>query len=383
MRPVYLDNAATTPVAQEVRAALTVFLEDEFGNPSSRHALGVRAAEALDAARARIARATGGRAQHVVFTSGGTESNNLAVLGAARARKRGNVVIGPTEHPSVRGAAEALAGEGFELRVARLGAGGDLDLDSYAELLDGDTVVVSQMLVNGEFGTLYPVGAVARLARRLAPRAHVHVDAVQGLGKVELDLAQLGADSLSISAHKIHAPKGTGALVHRGDPRMTPLVFGGGQQGGLRPGTENVVGAVACGAAAELADDSLERTCKITAEVRGALLSGLAQISGLEGARPVEPGEKRVDAVCAVELPGAPAEVWQHHLEERGIYTSVGSACQSMDKDISPALMALGFDARQARRVLRFSFSRYTTLAEVEMALEALASAAPKLEALS
>ncbi|MEE8467729.1 MAG: aminotransferase class V-fold PLP-dependent enzyme, partial [Planctomycetota bacterium] len=195
MRPVYLDNAATTPVAQEVRAALAAFLEDEFGNPSSRHALGVRAAEAVDAARARIARATGGRSQNVVFTSGGTESNNLAVLGAARARKRGNVVIGPTEHPSVRGAAEALTREGFELRVARLGAGGELDIDSYAELLDQDTVVVSQMLVNGEFGTLYPVSAVARLVRQQAPRAHLHVDAVQGLGKVELDLAQLGADS--------------------------------------------------------------------------------------------------------------------------------------------------------------------------------------------
>lgn len=380
MRPIYLDNAATTPVAKEVREALTPFLEDEFGNPSSRHALGVRAAEAVDAARARIARAVGARAQNVVFTSGGTESNNLAVLGAARARRRGNVVIGPTEHPSVRGAAEALAREGFELRVARLGRGGDLDLGSYEELLDEDTVVVAQMLVNGEFGTLYPASAVTRLARRLSPKAHVHVDAVQGLGKVELDLTELGADSLSISAHKIHAPKGTGALVHTGDPRLTPLVFGGGQQGGIRPGTENVVGAVALGAAAELADNSLEHTRKVTAEVRAALLAGLAQ---LEGARPVEPGDQRVDAVCAVQLPGAPAEVWQHHLETHGICTSVGSACQSLDKDISPALMALGFDASQARRVLRFSFSRYTTLGEVQSALEALTAAAPELEALS
>lgn len=380
MRLVYLDNAATTPVAQDVRAALTAFLEDEFGNPSSRHALGVRAAQALDAARARIARATGGRSQNVVFTSGGTEANNLAVLGAARARQRGNVVIGPTEHPSVRAAGEALESEGFELRVARLGAGGDLDLGSYAELLDADTVVVAQMLVNGEFGTLYPVSAVARLVRRLAPKAHLHVDAVQGLGKVDLDLSELGADSLSISAHKIHAPKGTGALVHCGDPRLTPLVFGGGQQGGLRPGTENVVGAVACGAAAELAHDSLDHTRKVTAELRRVLLSGLSKI---EGARPVEPGDRRVDAVCAVELPGAPAEVWQHHLEAHGIYTSVGSACQSLDKDISPALMALGFDAQQARRVLRFSFSRYTTPVEVELALQALAATAPELEALS
>jgi cysteine desulfurase len=380
MRPIYLDNAATTPVAEEVRAALTPFLENEFGNPSSRHALGVHAAEAVDAARARIARAVGGRAQNVVFTSGGTESNNLAVLGAARARKRGNVVIGPTEHPSVRGAAEALAREGFELRVARLGQGGDLDLGSFEELLDDETVVVAQMLVNGEFGTLYPASSVARLVRRLSPKAHMHVDAVQGLGKVELDLNELGADTLSISAHKIHAPKGTGALVHSGDARLTPLVFGGGQQGGLRPGTENVVGAVALGAAAELADSSLERTQAVTKEVRGALLAGLAR---LEGAHPVEPGERRVDAVCAVELPGAPAEVWQHHLETHGICTSVGSACQSLDKDISPALMALGFDAEQARHVLRFSFSRYTTRGEVESALEALASAAPELGALS
>jgi len=168
--------------------------------------------------------------------------------------------------------------------------------------------------------------------------------------------------------------------VHRGAAQLTPLVYGGGQQGGLRPGTENVAGAVACGTAAELADDCLEQTRKVTAEVRAVLLAGLAE---LEGARPVEPGDQRVDAVCAVQLPGAPAEVWQHHLETHGICTSVGSACQSLDKDISPALMALGFDAQQARRVLRFSFSRYTTPSEVELALQALCAAASELAALS
>jgi cysteine desulfurase len=375
----YLDNAATTPTAPEVRAALAPYLGDEFGNPSSRHGLGVRAAEALDRGRILVARAVGGQARDVLFTSGGTEANNLAVLGAARARcgKGKGVVLGPTEHPSVWAAGEALREEGFDVRTLRLDSGGGLDLEHAAEQLTADVVVVAQMLVNNEFGTLYPVRALSRLVRGRAPHAHLHVDAVQGLGKVELDLAELDVDSLAISAHKVHAPKGTGALVTRGEQPLRPLVFGGGQQRGLRPGTENVIGAVALGEAARLAESDLSSTRATTAAARNALQLGLAKLAG---ARVVEPGSERIDAVLAVELPGAPAEVWMHHLEARGVMTSVGSACQSNSTHVSPALLALGFDVERARRVMRFSFSRYTTAAEVDRALDALFEVAPALE---
>lgn len=381
MEIVYLDNAATTALSPEVRAAMAPFLEGEFGNPSSRHALGVRAAEAVDRARARVARAVGGSPRHVLFTSGGTEANNLAVLGAARARRRSdaNVVVGATEHPSVRAAAHALADEGFAVRTAPLDRRGDLDLDALAGLLDEDTVVVAQMLVSNEVGTVYPVREAARLARRRAPNAHVHCDAVQGLGKVDVDLEDMDVDSLAVSAHKVRAPKGTGALVTRGAVPLRPLQFGGGQQGGLRPGTENVAGIVGFGEGAARAAQGRAQAAGAAAAARAVLAEGLARLAGAEL---VEAGTERVDAICAVRLPGAPAEVWQHHLEARGVMASVGSACQSNEKAVSPALLALGFDAERARSVMRFSFSPSTTVEEVERALAALLAIAPELEVL-
>ncbi len=378
----YLDNAATTPIAPEVREAVAPFLESEYGNPSSRHVLGVRAAEALDRARARIARALGGQARDVYFTSGGTEANNMAVLGAARARSGTGrkVVIGATEHPSVRCAAEALGSEGFEVVSLGLHSDGSLDLEDAERVIDEETVVVAQMLVNNEFGTIYPVRDLARLVRARAPRAHLHVDAVQGLGKVELDLEELDVDSMAVSAHKVHGPKGSGALVTQGAQRMQPIVHGGGQQSGVRPGTENVVGAVAFGVAAHLADTKLESTAQRTAELKQSMIAGLLELEGVELVRA---GDLQVDAVCAVLMPGVAAEVWQHHLEVAGVMASVGSACQSNSDEVSPALMALGFDASRARRVMRFSFSRDTSAQEIERAIEALRSLAPELGRIS
>lgn len=382
MTTVYLDNAATTPLAEPVREALAPFLGEEFGNPSSRHALGVRAAEALTRARAQVARALGGEASEVAFTSGGTEANNMAVLGAARARRKegAQILLGATEHPSVRAAGEALLAEGFEVQIIPLDDAGNLDLQAAESLLTPETVVVAQMLVNNEVGTIYPVSELARLARKCSPQVHVHTDAVQGLGKLALDLDELGVDSCSVSAHKVHGLKGTGALVTRPGTRLEPLIFGGGQQGGVRPGTENVVGAVAFGAAAQMADDRCEQTFKHAAGLRAQLDDGLQTLSGISL---LEAGTKRMPSICSLLVPGAPAEVWQHHLEARNVFVSVGSACQSNDSSVSPALLALGLDAERAKRVLRLSFSALTTSEEVQTALDALESLAPELEGLS
>jgi cysteine desulfurase len=375
MDPIYLDNAATTPLCPEVQAALAPFLAGEFGNPSSRYPLGVRAADALDRARRQVARATGVEPVAVTFTGSGTEANNLGVLGAARRRDPGRVLIGATEHPSVREAALALAREGYTVEALPLDGTGGLDLDAAAELLDERVVLVAQMMVNNEFGTRYPVEALASLARARAPRAHVHVDAVQALGKLELSLEELGVDSLALSAHKVHAPKGAGALVCRRGVELVPLLYGGGQERGRRPGTENVPGIVAFGEAARLADENVRAFSESARVACAALEAGLAE---LPGARRIRAGEP-VDAVCAIALPGAPAEVWQHHLEARGVFTSVGSACQSLTKDVSPALRALGMDERQARQVMRFSFSRATTLDEVQRATRVLREVAEEL----
>jgi len=379
---IYLDNAATTQIAPEVRDAMAPWLAEEFGNPSSRHPLGVRAAEAVGRARSQVARAVGGRKKHVIFTGGGTEANNLAVLGAARARAehgRG-LVIGPTEHSSVRLSAAALKEEGFEVRQAELDANGELDLVGFEALLDENTVLVAQMLVNNEYGTIYPIAELARIVRRKAPKAHFHVDSVQGLGKLALSIGELGADSIAVSAHKVHAPKGTGALVTNGELPLRPLIFGGGQEAGFRAGTENVVGIVGFGAAAELASEGWELTVTAARTARAELQMGIADLAG---ARVLKPGARRVPTVCSVLLPGAPAEVWMHHLESRGVYASVGAACQAKSGSISPALLALHLSEDEAKRVLRFSFTRSTTREDVKQAAAIICELAPELEALS
>lgn len=383
IRPVttiYLDNAATTAVAPSVHAAMAPFLEAEFGNPSTRYSMGVRAAEAVDRARELVARATGARARHVTFTSGGTEANNLAVLGLARqrARRGKGIVIGPSEHPSVRASALSLRDEGFNVREARLRPDGSLDLASFEELLSDDTVLVAQMLVNNEVGSVYAVSELARIVRRDAPNAALHVDAVQGLGKLELSIEELGADTLAVSAHKVHAPKGTGALVTRGDVPLRPLVFGGGQESGRRPGTENVAGIVAFGEAARLADTEREAGVRAMTAARDAFVEGLARV---QGARLLIDGSPVVPAICAIALSGAPAEVWLHHLETRGVCVSAGSACQAGKQDLSPVTLALGLSPDEARRVMRFSFSNTTTVAEAEQAALLLAEVATELEA--
>src|SRR5262245_48378381 len=287
------------------------FLEGEFGNPSSRHRPGQRAAEAIERARADVARALGARGADVIFTSGGTEANNLAVQGSARARaKHGkHVLVGPTEHDCVRDAALALAEEGFEVESLRLAENGALDLEHLASALRPTTVLVAQMLVQNELGSIYPLREVAKLARARAPHAAVHVDAVQGLGKVEISIRTLGVDSIAVSAHKVHGPKGSGALVTAGAIPLKPLFHGGGQQQGRRPGTENVAGIVGLGVAARLAEEKRETSCASMRRCR-ELLAG--RIAAIPGARVLEPGapvQGASPSILSVVIPGAPSEV--------------------------------------------------------------------------
>jgi cysteine desulfurase len=376
MDSIYLDNAATTPLDPEVVAAMLPWLEGDFGNPSSRHRLGLRAAQAIDAARLSVARAAGARRADVIFTSGGTEANNLAVLGAARARiKHGkHVLIGATEHPCVRESALALRAEGFTVDTMPLDEHGALDLEAAAARMRGDTVLVAQMLVQNECGSVYPVRELAKLARQRAPNAHVHVDAAQALGKLEIAIGDLGVDSVAISAHKVHGPKGSGALVLNGDKPLAPLFHGGGQEGGRRSGTENVAGIVGLGVAARLAHERTAATASATSSARTAFLRGLERIPDV---RPFEPGARSQPmspAILALILERLPSEVAMHHLEERGVIVSAGSACHSKTSALSPSLAALGLTADEGRRLLRVSFSRTTTATNVEDALTVLES---------
>jgi cysteine desulfurase len=378
---VYLDNAATTPLDQRVLAAMQPWLGARFGNPSSRHRLGVEAAEALETARAEVARATGARRERVVFTSGGTEANNLGVLGAARARARHgrHVLVGPTEHASVREPAAALRSEGFEVESLRLTGEGGLDLDHLAARIRPDTVLVAQMLVQNEFASVYPVRQVARIVRARAPRAALHVDAVQALGKLELSLSMLGATTLAISAHKAHGPMGAGALVCAEDAELRPLVHGGHQQGGLRPGTECVANVVGLGATARLAEEEREASVRTLESLRARLCAGIERVGGARVFAPGAAGHAPSPAIVALLLSGIPAEVALHHLEERGVIVSAGSACQARKSEVSPALAALGLQPEDARCVLRMSLSKRTTPEEIDVALGALESVCTRL----
>ena len=384
MKPIYLDNAATTPLDPTVLEAMMPLLTDTFANPSARHPAGAAARLAIDAARDRVARALCARPGHVTFTSGGTEANNLAVLGLARARAAEpgvarHVVVGPPEHPSVRRAALALRAEGFEVEVGRLDGDGALDLDHYVGLLRPETALVAQMLANNETGSVYPVEALARRVRAESPRAALFVDAVQAFGKLECAPTELGVDCVSISAHKVHGPKGAGALIGACELDPAPLLHGGGQEHGLRAGTENVAGIVGLGVAAELAEERREPVHAKLRALRRLLLDALASVDELAVLEPGASVAEPLPSVATVLIPGVPAEVLMHHLERRGVYVSAGSACSASSKTASPGLMALGLDAEQAARVLRFSFGRTTTPEEVERGAAALVEVAREL----
>ena len=385
MDSVYLDNAATTPCDPDVLNVMQTFLQEEFGNPSSKHRLGVRAAEALEEARGHVARATGAHRERIWFTSGGTEADNLAVQGLARAgQSHGrHVVVGPTEHSAVRDAALSLKDDGFEIEFMRLDDQGGLDLDHAASILREDTVLVAQMQASNEFGTVYPIRQLSEIIRARSPHAAFHVDAVQALGKLDCDLAELGCDSLALSAHKIHAPKGSGALVFAREIPVRPLFFGGGQEGKIRPGTQNPAGIVAFGEAVRISESSRSRCTTKMRELRERLKNGLTRQEGLRVVEPGGPTAEFLPNILSVVMPGVPSEVRLHHLDAHGVMASAGAACQAGAKDINPALAAIGLGVDESRSVLRFSFGRFTTEADVDRGIEAMREVSQELAAVS
>jgi len=351
---LYLDNAATTPCAPEVAEMVLRCMREDWGNPSSAHRLGVAAAARVKAARARLSAALGDG--QIVFTSGGTEANALAVIGATR--RGGKVVLSAVEHPSVVGASEK-AGSVVTVPVLRTGV---VDPEAVAAAVTPDTEVVALMLVQNEIGTVQPVAETARRVKQVNPRVHVHCDAVQALGKIPVSAAALGVDSLSVSAHKIHGPKGAGALWIRKGVTLQPLWTGGGQEGGVRSGTENVAGIAGLGEAvaralATLADDAARMTALRDRLVRAAKPAG-----GLLNAADAP----RAPHIASLSFPGVPAEPLLHALEERGLYVSAGSACHSRGHGQSKVLKAIGVPERAG--TVRLSLSRDTTAEEIDAA---------------
>ncbi|WP_242360107.1 aminotransferase class V-fold PLP-dependent enzyme [Anaeromyxobacter sp. SG17] len=371
LRPIYLDHAATTPVAPAVAEAMAPFLAGAFGNPSSVHPRGAEARAAVEDARRKVARALECTARRVVFTGSGSESDNLAVKGAAwacRARGR-HVVTSAIEHPAVLEACRALVPHGFELTVVPVERDGHVSPERVLGALRDDTVLVSLMLVNNEVGTIQPVAALAPAVR--ARGALLHADAVQALGKVALDVEALGVDLLTVSAHKIHGPKGVGALYVRAGVSLEPLVHGGGQEHGLRAGTENVAGVVGFGRACELAMQRLGGgEMDRLAALRDRLEAGLLRL--LPEARRNGDGA-RIATTLDVTLPGIRGESLVLALGRRAVHLSSGSACHSGDPEPSRTLLAMGLTPEEAHCSVRFSLGAGQTEADVDEALARIA----------
>ena len=367
--PVYLDHAATTPIRPEVMDAMQPFFGARFGNPSSMHRWGREARTALDEARERVARSVGAASDEVVFTSCGTEADNMALLGVWRARAgsgRSAVVTTPIEHKAVLAAAHQIGREGGEERVVAVHGGGIVNDQSFDALITDDVAVCSVMWVNNEIGVLQDI---ASLARRAKSRGVVfHTDAVQAFGKVEVDARITPFDLLSISGHKIGAPKGIGALFIRRGTTIEPLMFGGTQDRGRRPGTENVAMAVGLARAAELA--VAERAHEWTAlEARRDRLEA-ALLSHIPDAVIHGRGSPRAPHITNISVPGVDSESMLMALDLRGIACSAGSACQSGSITPSHVLHAIGVSPDLASAAIRMSLGSMTTDACIERVVE-------------
>ena len=370
----YLDNSATTRVCPQAAEKALQMMTACYGNPSSLHSLGAAAEQELNAARQKVARLLGCRPQEVIFTSGGTESNNLAVLGAAQAKIRAgrHIVTTAVEHASVAAACSELERQGWEVTRLVPDPGAALTAQQVAAACRPDTVLVSVMMVNNETGARFPVDRIIPAVRRAAPGALIHCDAVQAAGKLPLNAARLGLDLMTVSAHKIHGPKGSGALYIRKGARILPRSFGGGQENGLRPGTEALPLHAAFGAAAEALPPFAEQEA-LYDSLRRRLTDGLA---GREGFVLNSPPDG-VPYILNLSVLGVRSETLLHFLAERGVFVSSGSACSKGKK--SPVLTALGFSGERIDSALRVSFTHTTTPDEVDRFLAALYEAASSL----
>ena len=364
---IYLDHAATTPLRPEALEAMLPYLGGAFGNPSSAHAFGRAARNALDEARERLAADLGGTAREVVLTSGGTEANNLAVKGAAWAGKaRGNrLVVSTVEHHAVGHAAEHLSKWGFEVAWAPVDGAGRADPDALEALLDERTVLVAVMLANNEVGTIQPIREIAARVRA-RKGIHLHVDAVQAAPYLDLDVAALGADTVAISAHKFDGPKGVGALwVHRGTPLLAQL-HGGSQERHRRAGTEDVAGAVGMATAYALACRAKRETRARLLHLRHRLQAACLAVEDVElTGHPTE----RLPGLLSLLVRRADGVAASVALDLEGIACSTGSACATGSPEPSHVLLAMGIPDADAMGALRLSLGRATTAAEVEAAV--------------
>ena len=375
----YFDNSATTRCYPEVAEIVVKTMTEDFGNPSAMHLKGVEAEKYVREAAQTLAKILKVNEKEIIFTSGGTESNNLALFGGADANKRsGNHIITTSvEHAAVGQPAERLEQMGYEVTIVPVDHRGVVQLEALEKALRPDTILVSTMYVNNEVGAVMPVEEIAKLVHEKSPKALYHVDAIQAVGNYRIYPKKAGIDMLSVSSHKIHGPKGVGFLYINEKARIQPQILGGGQQAGMRSGTDNVPGIAGLGVAAKMVYTDFDKKIEHMYQLKERLAEGFlklpdVRLNGME----IREGAPQI---LSASFLGVRSEVLLHTLEEKGIYVSAGSACSSHKRKAAGTLSAMGMEAAQRESTLRFSFSEENTFEEVDYALEVIGQVLPML----
>lgn len=380
----YLDNSATTRCSDRACQLMVDLLTKDYGNPSSLHMKGIEAERFVETAKKKIAKTLRVSEKEIIFTSGGTESNNLAIIGAAMANRRaGNHIITTSiEHASVENPMEFLKEQGFDITYLSVDENGIISLEELEEAVTEQTILVSMMQVNNEIGAIEPVAEAAELIKKKNPATLIHVDAIQSYGKMYIYPKKLGIDMLSVSGHKIHGPKGSGFLWVKEKTKLKPLILGGGQQKGMRSGTENVPAIAGLGEAAEEIYENLDEKRAHLYGLKQRFIDGIEKLEGthVNG----KTGEDSAPHIVSVSFEGIRSEVLLHSLEDRGIYVSSGSACSSNNHagkhKGSKTLRNIHLKENLLDSTLRFSFSVHTTEEEIDYALEVLGELLPVLK---
>jgi len=377
----YLDNAATTPVLPEVCDIMLKVMKEDYGNPSSKHTKGMEAERYITGAAEDIAALMKCQPKEIVFTSGGTEANNMALLGAAaaNARKGKHIITTGIEHASVHETLSHLEEQGFEVTYLPVNSNGILDPDVLADAIREDTILVSVMYVNNETGSVQDIGRLCSVVKKKDSSILFHTDAVQAYGKYKIVPRKLGADLLSASGHKIHAPKGSGFLYIKDKTKINPFIYGGGQQKGMRPGTENVPAIAGLGLASKIIYGMADRIENLY-NLKEKLIGRLKKIDGvtINGADNI-PLQKTAPHIVSANFEGIRSEVLLHALAAKGVFVSSGSACSSNHPGISSTLKAIGIEDALLDSSLRFSFSVFTTEEQVDYAADVLEEELPVL----
>lgn len=375
----YFDNSATTRVFDSVKDIVVKTMTEDYGNAASKHSKGVAAEGYIREARSVVAKSLKAEDKEIVFTSGGSESNNMALVGTALAnRRRGNHIITTNvEHSSVYNTLGFLEDQGFEVTYLPVDGQGHLNLSQLKESLRPETILVSAMYVNNEVGSVEPVEDIAKVIRENQPQAFFHVDAIQAYGKYQIRPKRQGIDLLSVSGHKLHGPKGVGFLYINEKVKIKPLIYGGGQQRGMRSGTENVPGVAGLGAAVREMYTDHQAKVDFLYSLKDQLMTRIKEVDGCVVNS--QPGRESAPQIVSISFEGVRSEVLLHALEERGIYVSSGSACSSSRPGVSGTLKGIGVRQDLLDSTIRFSFGMFNKKEEIDYAVEALKELLPVL----